>query len=174
MSILIALILTLPPPEINNVYDYTMESLVTQEQEIPDFFRYEDLGVTEDEFWYLVKIVYTEANMESDKGQQLVVYTILNRVGDDRFADSIKGVIDQPSQFCGRWVDTWGNFTQKNVDNAIQALYNRSIGVASEQQLSVKFFHNHNVVSTRGYADRFGLEVVSVEGNHTFLDYKED
>jgi spore germination cell wall hydrolase CwlJ-like protein len=143
-----------------------------EEKHTHEFHTYDSLGVTKDEFWNLVYIVYTESNLESDKGQQLVVHTIMNRVGDSRFADSIVGVIEQPSQFCGRWVDSWGEYTQANVDNVIRALANRIEGKASETELSVKFFHNHNVVASRGYANRFGLEQVVVEGNHTFLDYE--
>ena len=152
----------------------TLDRLTRQDEEVvlelSQIATYDMLGVTESDFWYLVKIVFTEGNMESDYGQRLIVHTVLNRVRDERFPNTIKGVIEQPSQFCGRWVNNWGRYTENNVDNVIKALWDRENGFADETELAVLYFHNHNVVASRGYARRFGLRKLVVEGNHTFLE----
>lgn len=47
------------------------------------------------------KAVWGEARGCTPEGQAKVVWTILNRVDDSRFPDTIKGVVTQPYQFYG-------------------------------------------------------------------------
>lgn len=47
----------------------------------------------------LAAIVYAEANTEDLIGKRLVIDTIMNRVNDPRFPDTIWGVIYQPYQY---------------------------------------------------------------------------
>lgn len=47
------------------------------------------------------KAVWGEARGCSIDGQQKVVWVILNRVDDNRFPDTIQGVVTQPCQFYG-------------------------------------------------------------------------
>ena len=43
-------------------------------------YTYDDLNVTEDEFWWLTYLVFTEHSLGSDLSQECVVYTVMNRV----------------------------------------------------------------------------------------------
>lgn len=47
----------------------------------------------------LYRIVFAEAGNQSTKGQQAVVWTILNRMEDPRFPNSITGIVNAPKQF---------------------------------------------------------------------------
>lgn len=49
----------------------------------------------------IAKTVWGEARGCTPEGQAKVVWTILNRVDDDRFPNTIRGVVTQPDQFYG-------------------------------------------------------------------------
>lgn len=49
----------------------------------------------------IAKAVWGEARGCTAEGQAKVVWTILNRVDDSRFPDTIQGVVTQPHQFYG-------------------------------------------------------------------------
>lgn len=53
----------------------------------------------------IAKTVWGEARGCTPEGQAKVVWTILNRVDDDRFPDTIQGVVTQPHQFYGYSAD---------------------------------------------------------------------
>ena len=55
--------------------------------------------VTDGERDLLAALVFSEANTEDLDGKRYVVDTVLNRVEDDRFPDSISAVVFQPSQY---------------------------------------------------------------------------
>lgn len=54
---------------------------------------------TTEETYLLAKIAMAEAEGEDTEGKALVMLTVLNRTKDDKFPDSIRGVIFQPGQF---------------------------------------------------------------------------
>lgn len=56
---------------------------------------------TDDETDMVAKTVWGEARGCSDIQQEAVVWCILNRVDDERFPDTIAGVITQPNEFFG-------------------------------------------------------------------------
>lgn len=62
---------------------------------------YSDIAdsITDDERELLARATYLEAGNQSMTGQRAVVEVILNRVMDDKFPDTIKGVLYQPGQF---------------------------------------------------------------------------
>ena len=62
--------------------------------------KYSAIEVSEEDYELLAKIVYLEARGESAEGQQAVVEVVFNRVLDERFPDTIQGVIFAPGQFC--------------------------------------------------------------------------
>lgn len=47
----------------------------------------------------LARITMAEAESESELGKRLVIDTVLNRMEDSRFPDTVSGVIYQPHQF---------------------------------------------------------------------------
>jgi len=46
------------------------------------------------------KVVYHEANNQSELGKRLVIDTILNRVESGEFPNTIEDVLSQPGQYC--------------------------------------------------------------------------
>jgi spore germination cell wall hydrolase CwlJ-like protein len=146
---------------------------IEEEKEIEkrEIYTYEKLGVTKKEFQYLVNIIFTEANLENSEGQELVVLTIMNRVQHEKFPDDVISVINAPNQFGGRWVKSWGNYTQGNVDNVINALSRIKNGELEDWEKEVLFFHNPEVDSN-SYAGKYGLKILKVVGGHTFLGYR--
>jgi N-acetylmuramoyl-L-alanine amidase len=120
------------------------------------------------EFELLCQIVFVEANLESDLGQQLVVHTVLNRVEDKRYPNTVEGVIFQKSQFCGVNNPNFGRYTEDNARNVRIALDERNDDAVCSVTRSALFFHNNNV-DTDAYAKRFNLEYLFTEGNHKFL-----
>lgn len=81
-----------PTPEI--VYQ-------TEVVEVGQRAYYADIAanITENERELLAKATYLEAGNQSMTGQRAVVEVILNRVMDDKFPDTIEGVLYQPGQF---------------------------------------------------------------------------
>lgn len=154
-------------PTIKEIFDFESQ----EENELYEFKTYESLGVTWKEFWYLVNIVFTESNLESQSGQEAVVITVINRVNHVKFDDDIISVINAPSQFCGRWAKTWGKYTQQNVDSVINALSRIKNGELEDWEKEVLFFHNPEVDS-EAYAEKNKLNILKVIGNHIFLGFK--
>lgn len=72
-----------------------MDNLVMESQEVPQ----NDSGITYDEAQMLMKIAMAEAESDGIEGKAMVMAVILNRVNDDRFPDTIEGVIFQDHQF---------------------------------------------------------------------------
>ena len=58
-----------------------------------------DFDLTEDEKWFLAKVVWAEARGESRKGQQAVAEVILNRLASGRFQSTLEGVVYAEGQF---------------------------------------------------------------------------
>lgn len=72
-----------------------MDELVTESKEE----RIKGFEITYDEAQMLMKIAQAEAGGDGKDGMAMVMAVILNRVSDDRFPDSIEGVIFQEGQF---------------------------------------------------------------------------
>lgn len=72
----------------------------------------------------LTRAVYSEARGENLEGQVAVAAVILNRIEDERFPDTIKGVVFQPWAFTavhdGQFWLTPNNDAQKAVELALQ------------------------------------------------------
>ena len=65
--------------------------------------RAEEAGMTADDFIFISSVVEAESNRRSDDeamlGRVYIAVTILNRVNDDRFPNTISGVLTQSGQF---------------------------------------------------------------------------
>lgn len=72
-----------------------MDNLVTESEE----HRIRGFEITYDEAQMLMKIAQAEAEIDGKDGMAMVMAVVLNRVEDDRFPDSIEGVIFQENQF---------------------------------------------------------------------------
>ena len=63
----------------------------------------EEQQVTDEDIWLIAWITMGEAEGECEEGKRLVIDTILNRVDNNSFPDTIYDVIYQPSQFSCVW-----------------------------------------------------------------------
>lgn len=149
------------------------EILNDEQQYTHEFYTYDSLSVSKREFWWLVYIVFTESNTESDSSQRKTVYTILNRVASDKFDNDIISVIKAPSQFDGYKLPTWGRWTEANVKNVYEALVKWNIGQLPSEYYEIYLFNDPTKVSS-GYVDRYRLRKIVEDGVHTFYGYKED
>lgn len=62
---------------------------------------YYEMYFTEDDVAEVAKMLWGEARGCTRDNQIKCVWVVLNRVDDDRFPDTIQGVLEQPSQFHG-------------------------------------------------------------------------
>ena len=58
-----------------------------------------DFELTEDDKWFIAKVVWVEARGESREGQQAVAEVILNRLASDKFPNTLSGVVYAEGQF---------------------------------------------------------------------------
>ena len=82
--------------EWNTAYHYEMPKAVEGGEDFTVQIQEEDY---EAELQLLACLVEAEAGNQDLTGKRLVVDVVLNRVADDRFPDTIAGVIYQPGQF---------------------------------------------------------------------------
>ena len=62
-----------------------------------------DIPYSEEEINLIALVTMAEAEGEPEEGKRLVIDTILNRVDDPHFPDTVHGVIYQPNQFTCMW-----------------------------------------------------------------------
>lgn len=67
----------------------------TQWEEPQVLERYQDVPLTQEEYWELAAIIWLEARNQSPEGQQAVAEVILNRVLHSGFPDTVYEVIHQ-------------------------------------------------------------------------------
>lgn len=79
------------PPAVNT------EGLCVHEVKEPEYEMY----YTDADVVAIAKMLYGESRGCSIDNQQKAVWCVLNRVDDERFPDSIIGVLSQPNQFHG-------------------------------------------------------------------------
>ena len=58
-----------------------------------------ELSYTEDDLWYLSRVIQAEAGYCSTEMMEGVGSVVLNRVASDRFPDTIPEVVEQPGQY---------------------------------------------------------------------------
>lgn len=88
---------------------------------------------TEEELFYMAAAIYNEAGGDecSDETRRLVGYVILNRVNDSRYPNSIKGVLEQRSQY-GRFHWTGIKFADRAALPQEQEAVTRAYIIAKE------------------------------------------
>jgi spore germination cell wall hydrolase CwlJ-like protein len=161
--------------EQEQVSKYTMESsleVILEEEysyvEDIDSELLEFLGVDQFDTRLLSMVVFGEANLEPQKGQQLVVHTVLNRVEHDKFHNSVESVIYAPSQFCATKLASWGQYTSKNLQNVLLVLYVRKFNLADEDAGFLLYFNGESINDAQ-YAKIYNLEIITKIGGHTFF-----
>lgn len=122
----------------------------------------------EEECTILAEVGYFEARGESDEGVYAVMHTVLNRVGSNKWGDSVKDVVEQPWQYSYRHhpVFKMGMLDKKQELRMLSLaydVYTRSVedftgGATHYHTLNIKPFWSRNM-APRG-----------VYGNHTFYE----
>lgn len=110
--------------------------------------------LTEGERDLLAAIVYAEANTEPLEGKRYMVDTVLNRVDDDRFPDSVTAVIFQPNQY-------WTRGLPKTYESIPEECY-EAVDMELAEQLNTEVLYFRT-----GHYHNFGTAVAQV-GNHFF------
>ena len=76
------------------------EVIDERRQKISDSYNVEVVDtLTNEEIELVALVAMAEAEGECEEGQRLVIDTVLNRMEDSRFPDTIEDVIFQPNQF---------------------------------------------------------------------------
>ena len=87
---------TVTPPTLTAGAGTVLEEIHVEKTEYESF---QSIDFSPDESYWLAKIAMAEAEGEDTEGKALVMLTILNRVKNDRFPDTIEEVIFQEGQF---------------------------------------------------------------------------
>lgn len=85
-----------------------------------------DFTLTENEKWFIAKVVWVEARGESREGQQAVAEVILNRLASDKFPNTLQNVIYAANQFnSAKFLDTAKPYQMQYeaVENALLGPY---------------------------------------------------
>lgn len=115
-------------------------------------------GLTEEEIDLIALVTMAEAEGEPEMGKRLVIDTILNRVDDSRFPNTVSGVVYQPNQFEAMWN---GRVNRCDIRDDIRQLV---IEEASSRT-------NNDVIFFRtDHYHPYGTPMFSV-GNHYFSNY---
>lgn len=90
-----------PVPAPTVAAEETVEPEQTEAPEPSEAPVYYKMYFTEDDVTEVAKMLWGEARGCTRDNQIKCVWVVLNRVDDDRFPDTIQGVLEQPSQFHG-------------------------------------------------------------------------
>jgi N-acetylmuramoyl-L-alanine amidase len=112
----------------------------------------------------LAQNVYHEARGEDIRGQKAVAHVTLNRVADDRWPQTICGVVYQPNQF------SWTRKTPTVRDhvayeNSLTVALGALTGISSDPTDGAVYYYDHRRVTPRWSR---AFETVAVIGGHTF------
>lgn len=120
-TILVLICCVLMPPKIVQAKDdkkYTVNYVASKEYKN----KWGIKKITKTEAKMLAKIVYLEARVESDKGEQAVVEVVLNRVSSKKFPGSIKKVLSQKNQFSTYKIRNKAKVREKELRNIYKVL----------------------------------------------------
>ena len=85
-----------------------------------------DFELTENDKWFIAKVVWVEARGESREGQQAVAEVILNRLASEKFPNTLSGVVYAANQFnSAKFLDTAKPYQMQYeaVENALLGPY---------------------------------------------------
>ncbi|MCR8994567.1 cell wall hydrolase [Brevibacillus laterosporus] len=121
----------------------------------------ESKSYTDEDIYWLSRVVSSEAKGESVKGQIAVANVVLNRVESDKYPDSIKKVVFQKRQFSSvRDKSIYKEPTEEAVKSAKKALKGERV-----INKDVMFFYNPKIATSRWLDTR--RKAVDI-GSHRF------
>lgn len=113
----------------------------------------------------LAQNIYHEARGESVLGQKAVAHVTLNRASDERWPDTICGVVHQDQQFS--WTDAPVKINDPVAyENAMMIAVAAMSGLSTDPTDGATYFYNSRKASPR-WSRRFAT--VAVIGGHRFL-----
>ncbi len=119
-----------------------------------------DISLTSEEKDLLARLIHAEAKGEPFEGKVAVAEVVINRVQDERFPDTIRGVIYENKQFQPVDNGSINKPADKEAKKAVkQAMKNHALPDETV------FFHNPTIVPQSWLNTR---EVVTEIGNHRF------
>lgn len=126
------------PPQINTDGLTQRETVITETTE--NTVENLKLPFTEEDIVLIAKTLYGECRGCPVEEQAQVVWCILNRVDDERFPDTILGVITQPNQFDGysSSFPVWDNLKDIARDVLTRWSYEKQ-GITVERQLAPEY-----------------------------------
>ncbi len=115
--------------------------------------------VSDEDIELLALLTMAEAESECEEGQRLVIDSVLNRVDNCHFPDSIRDVVYQPHQYASMWN---GRAERCQVTEELVRLVKEELADRT----------NHDVVffRTERYSD-YGIPLFQVQ-NHYFSAYE--
>ncbi len=114
------------------------------------------------DYMLLARIIQVEAGYESYESQKAVGSVIMNRVNDDRFPDSIKGVIYQKGQF----PPAHNGLLDKSKPNKSSLLAAEEVWNGEINVVGALFFYNPKVTTGSSWSKR---TLVKEIGNHRYV-----
>ena len=115
-----------------------------------------ELDLTEDEIKLIALCTMAEAEGESELGKRLVIDTILNRVDDDTWPNTVKGVVYQD-----------GQYTAMHGSRVRRVSATEEVCQLVREELIKRTNYEVVYFRTKGYHKRFGTPLFK-EGNHYF------
>lgn len=148
----------IPAPVVEAVPPVSKEVVVTPPPVVETSPPEEVFPLTQEEIELIALVTMAEAEGECEYGQRLVIDTILNRVDDPHFPDTVHEVVYQKNQFSSMWNGRVDRCYVKEelVDLVKEELRNRT-------NYDVVFFR------TERYSD-YGVPMFQVE-HHYFSSY---
>lgn len=148
----------IPAPVVEAVPLVSKEVVVTPPPVVETSPPEEVFPLTQEEIELIALVTMAEAEGECEYGQRLVIDTILNRVDDPHFPDTVREVVYQKNQFSSMWNGRVDRCYVKEelVDLVKEELRNRT-------NYDVVFFR------TERYSD-YGVPMFQVE-HHYFSSY---
>lgn len=121
----------------------------------------ESKSYSEEDLYWLSRVVSSEAKGESEKGQIAVANVVLNRVRSGNFEDTIKGVVFQKKQFSGVYDKSiYKEPTKEAIESAKKALEGKKV-----IDDNVYYFYNPKTATSRWLDSR---KVAVDIGGHRF------
>lgn len=148
----------IPAPVVEAVPLVSKEVVVTPPPVVETAPMEEEFPLTQEEIELIALVTMAEAEGECEYGQRLVIDTILNRVDDPHFPDTVYDVVYQKNQFSSMWN---GRVDRCYVKEELVELVKEEL--RNRTNYEVVFFR------TERYSD-YGVPMFQVE-NHYFSSY---
>ena len=121
--------------------DRAWHSMTEQQRyEAPIEYKARAVGLTEEEFDLMSRVVYAESDRSSQEGMVLIALVLFNRVEDSRFEDTITDVCYESGQF--QVVENGAIWSAGRTNQSDWAIIEAHSRIAEGLAPSVMYFNN--------------------------------